>query len=144
MNLFNQTLALTLNSLVEDATGLSGVTEVLITTQIKLLKLTMYGTTRLLIDGKVLAFSQIDKNLCQLVRRIVFEMNSLCKATLQSRIGVYEVMHLVGIAGDDTNELAAIVLQTLQQSINSLSAKAVLIVRFQGIGLIDKQHTAHR
>ena len=116
-----------LDSLVEHATSLTGVAEVLVATQIELFELTKNGALRLFVDGKVLAFGEIDEDFGQLVGRIVIKMNGLCKAALQSRVGIDEVVHLVGITGNNTNELTTIILQAFQQRIDSLSAKRILI-----------------
>ena len=134
-----QSLALTLNGLVEDTARLAGITEVLITTQVKLLELTMNSGTHLVIEHEFLARSHIDEDLREFVGCIVFEMDGLREATLQTRVGVDEVVHLVGIASHDTDKLTTIV----QQGVDGLIAKGVLIIRLQRIGLVDKQHTTN-
>ena len=101
----------------------------------------MDSCTGIIIDSEVLVLCQMQEDFRQLVWRIVIEMNCLCKAALQSWVRVDEIMHLVGIARYDTNELTTVVLQTLQQRVNSLSTKGITITRLQSIGLIDKQDT---
>ena len=73
----------------------------------------MHSTFRFFINSELLAFSEIKEDFGQLVRSIVIKVNSLGKAALQSRVTVNEVVHLFRISCDDTDELAAIILQTL-------------------------------
>ena len=138
---FDETLTLTLDSLVEDTACLSGISKVLVTTQIELFKLTVDSRTGIIIDGKVLAFCQMQEDLRQLIGRVIVEMNGLGKAALQTRVRINKVMHLVGITRHDTNELSTVIFQTFQQCVNSLSTKGVAIARLQGISLIDKENT---
>ena len=70
-------------------------------------------------------------------------MDGLCKAALQTWVGINEVMHLVGIAGNDTDKLTTVILQTLQQRINSFRTEAVLIAGLQRICLINEEDTTH-
>ena len=74
----------------------------------------MNGSSGIFIHHEVLGISQMQEYLGQFIRSIVIEMDGLGETTLQSGIGVYEVMHLVSIACHDTDELAPIVFQTLQ------------------------------
>ena len=67
-------------------------------------------------------------------------MNGLGKAALQSRVRINEIVHLIRIARHDTNELAAVVLQALQQCIYCLGAKGITITRLEGIGFINKEN----
>ena len=53
-------------------------------------------------------------------------------------------MHVVSISCHDADELSAVVLQSLQQRVDSLCTKGVVIVRLQGVSLIDEEHTTHR
>ena len=71
----------------------------------------------------------MQEDLRKLVGRIIVEVDGLCKATLQSWVGIDKVVHLVGITSYDTDKLTTIILQAFQQRIDSLSAKAVGIVR---------------
>ena len=52
-------------------------------------------------------------------------------------------MHLVSIARHDTDKLATVVLQTLEQRVNGLGTEGVLIVGLQRVSLIDEKHTTH-
>ena len=104
----------------------------------------MDSTLCLFVNSEVLALGEVDEDFRQLVWSIIIKMDGLCETALQSRVAINEVVHLVGIAGNDTDELAAIIFQTLQQRIDSFSTKRVLITRLQGIGLVDKQHATHR
>ena len=80
----------------------------------------MDGSLCLVIDSKALAFCQIEEDLRQFIGGIVVEMNGLGKAALQARVRIDEVVHLIGIAGHDTDELAPIVFQSLQQRVDGL------------------------
>ena len=104
----------------------------------------MDGCLRLFIDGEILTLRQIDEDFGQFIRRIVVEMNGLRKAALQSRVRVNEIVHLVGITRNDTDELTTIILQTFKQRVDSLSAEGILIARLQRVSLIDEQYTTHR
>ena len=140
-HLLDKTLALTLNSLVEDTACLTSISEVLVTTQIELLEQAMDSGLCILVDSKVLACSKLQEDLCQLVWSIVVEVDSLSEATLQAWVRIDEVVHVVSISSNDTDELTTIVLQTLQQSIDSLSSEGIAIARLKRICLVDKQHT---
>ena len=102
----------------------------------------MYGILRFLVNGEALVLGQTEEDFGELVGRIVVEMDGLGEAALQSGVGVDEVVHLVGIASHDADELAAVVLQSFQQRVDSLATEAVVVTRFQGIGLVDEQHAA--
>ena len=123
----HQTLALTFYGLIEHLTGLTGITEVLVTTQIELFELTMDGCTRVITDSELLVFCQMEEYLRQLVRRIVVEVNGLREAALQTGVRIYEVVHLLRISGNDTHELSAVVLQAFQQCIDSLRTERVIV-----------------
>ena len=127
VHLLHQALALTLHSLIEDTACLAGIAKILVTTQIQLFKQTMHGSLRLFVEFKLLIRSHIQEYLRQFVRRIVVEMDGLCKAALESGVRVDEVMHLFGISRHDTDKLTAVVLQTLQQRVDSLRTKRVHI-----------------
>ena len=71
-------------------------------------------------------------------------MYRLCKAALQTRVCVNEVVHLVGIASHNTDELSTVILQSFQQRVNSLCTKTITVIRLQRIGLVNKQDTTHR
>ena len=92
----------------------------------------------LFVDGEVLTLRQIDEDFSQFVRRIVVEMNGLREAALQSRICVNEIVHLVGITCNDTDELTTIILQTFEQRVDSLGTEGILIARLQRVSLIDE------
>ena len=139
----NQALALSLDSLVEDATRLASIAEVLVATQVELFELAMKGTFSLCVEGKVLSLSQVEEYLRQFVGGIVFKMDGLREAALQSRVGIDEFVHVIRITGHDADELATVVLQALQQCVDSLSAKGVLVTGLQRIGFVDEEHTTH-
>ena len=135
----HEALALLLDRLVEDTASLAGVAEILVATQVQLFELAVYGLFCLFVYREALFRCKIQENLCQLVGCIVVEMDGLRETTLQAGIGVDEVVHLVGIASNNTDELTAVVLQSLQQGVNSLSAEDVAIVGTKGVGLINEQ-----
>ena len=140
----HQALALTLDRTIEDATCLTGIAEVLVATQVELFELAVDSSLRIIIDGKVLALGEIEEYLRQFVRRIIVEVDGLCETALETGIGIDEVMHLIGITSNDTDKLAAIILQTLQKRINGFSTEGITIVGLQRIGLVDEQHATHR
>ena len=144
VHLSHQSLALFFYCLVKNTTRLSSITKILVTTQIQLFKLAMNSIACFLIYRKLLTIGKVDEDLRQLIRSVVLEMNSLCKTTLQSRVRINKVMHIVGISGNDADKLSSIIFQALQQGINSLRAKAILIVRLERISLVDEEDTTHR
>ena len=78
----------------------------------------MDSSLGILVDLEVLALCQMEEYLRQFVGGIIVEMNGLGETALQSGIRVDEVVHLVGIASHDTDELSSIVFQPLQQSVD--------------------------
>ena len=103
----------------------------------------MHSFPGIVIHGEVLTLGKVDEYLRQLIRGVVVEMDGLCETTLQSRVRINEVVHLISITCHDTNELATVILQSLQQGVNRLTAKGVIISRLQRVGLINEQHTTH-
>ena len=117
-----------LDSLVEDATGLAGIAEVLVPAQVELFELAVDGSLSIVADGKVLVGSEVEEYLRQFVGSIVIEMDGLGEAALQTGVRVDEVVHLVGISGNYADELSSVVLQTLQQGVDGFSAERVTVV----------------
>ena len=113
----HESLTLFLHRLIEDTTSLTGISEILVTTQIELFELTVDSRLCRFVNNKALSLCQIQEYLGQLIRRIVVEMNGLSKTTLQTRVRINEIMHLLRISCYDTDELATIVFQTFQQGI---------------------------
>ena len=103
----------------------------------------MDSTLSFFVHSKVLTLTEVEEYLREFVGCVVVEVDSLCETALQSRVRIDKVMHVVSITSNNTNELATIILQTLEQGIDSFSAKRILIIRLQCIGLIDEQHTTH-
>ena len=103
----------------------------------------MDSSTSILIHHEILAISQMEEYLCQLVRCIVFEMYGLCETTLQTWVRVDEIVHLIRITSHDTDKLTTIILQSLQQCIDSFCTERVLIIGLQSISFINEQHTTH-
>ena len=52
-------------------------------------------------------------------------------------------MHLAGISCHDTNKLAAVVLQSLEQCVDGLRAEGVIIPRGKSVCLVDEQHASN-
>ena len=59
----------------------------------------------------------------QLVGRVVLELERLGEPGGQAGVGVQEVEHLVGVAGDDDGDLVAVVLHQLDQRVDRLLAE---------------------
>ena len=59
-------------------------------------------------------------------------------------IGGEEVVHAVAVAGEDHDQVVALVLHHLQQDLDRFLAVVPLVLRpVQVIGLVDEQHAAH-
>ena len=139
----HQSLALLFHCLVEDAPCLSCIAEVLVAPQIELLELALYGRLHIFGDGELLRVGHVDEYLGQLFGLVVVEMYGLREAALQSGVRVDEVVHLVGVAGNNADELASVVLQAFQQRVDGLAAERVVVARMQRVSLVDEEHASH-
>ena len=52
-------------------------------------------------------------------------------------------MHLLCVAGHDTYKLSTVVFQTFQQRVYCFHSKRIIVVGFQSVSLIDKQHATN-
>ena len=105
-----------------------------------MLKLAVDSIACRLINHHTLLRGQVDEYLRQLVRVIVVEVDGLREPALQSGIRVDEGVHLLGVASNDAHELTSVVFQSLQQGVDGLAAKRVVVVGTQGIGLVDEEY----
>ncbi len=76
-----------------------------------------------------------------LVVGVVVERDRRAEPAREAGIGVDEPRHRRGIAGDDDDELVALVLHLLDEGVDGLLP--VLVAR-EGVGLVDEQHTPDR
>ena len=84
----------------------------------------------------------------ELVGSIVVDMDGVRETTAQSRVGVHERFHLLGITRTDDHKLASLVLHARQQQLDGITslgrcALASLVHGFDAVGLIEKQHATH-
>ena len=62
----------------------------------------------------------------------------------QAGVAAEELLHAVLVAGDDDDQIVAMVLHLLQQHLDRLLAVVTLVLRsIQVVGLVDEQHSAH-
>ena len=101
----------------------------------------MDSSLGILADGKVLIRRKMQEYLSKLVGGIIIEVDGLSEAALQSWVGIDKVVHLISITSHNTDELSAVVFQTLKQCVDSLSTKCITIARFQSVSLVYEQHT---
>src|SRR3712207_2628901 len=64
--------------------------------------------------------------LDELLDAVVVEVDVLVEARAQPRVRVEEVLHLAGVAGDDDDEVVAVVFHHLQERLDGLAAEVVL------------------
>ena len=66
-------------------------------------------------------------------------------ARAKAGIGGEEAVHPLAIAGEDHDEVLALVLHHLEQDLDRFLAIVALVLRaIEIIGLVDEQHAAHR
>ena len=87
----------------------------------------------------------LNKDLRQLRRGVILQDKFLHPAG-KARVGLQEVLHVVGVTGTDDGELAFVVLHSLHQlhdSLLAIAAAAAALHLGQGVGFVDEQHAAH-
>ena len=92
---------------------------------------------------RVAALAGIDHEyLEQLVRAVVFENDAVAggETALEAAVARDERLHLKGVACRDAHELAAVVLQALDQRLQRL--RTIAAVR-ELVGLVDEEDAAH-
>ena len=63
----------------------------------------------------------------------------------EAGIGLEELVHPVGVAGQDDHQVVALVLHDLEQDLDRLLPVVAFVIRaIEVIGLVDEQHPAHR
>ena len=65
----------------------------------------------------------------QLAVVIVGEVDVMGDARAEAGVGLEEPVHLVGVAGEDDDEVVAVVLHHLQQDLDRLLAVVALVLR---------------
>jgi hypothetical protein len=81
--------------------------------------------------------------LCELRWRVVGQVEALCKAATQSWIGIHKHLHLVLIAGQNHEQVGAVVLDFSEEHTNSLAGECVATTVNQRVSLIDEEAAAH-
>ena len=84
-------------------------------------------------------------DLEELVLRVVREGDVVRDAARHPRVGLEELVHAVLVAGEDDDEVVALVLHDLEQDLDRFLAVVLLVFRaVQVVGLVDEEHAAHR
>ena len=117
-----QTLTVALQGTLKGGHHLTGVAEVLRATLVHLLEELV--DVRLGVSVKSVAFllELLAEDMGELVGRIVGKLQALVEAGGNTGVGIEEVEHLLGVAGDDTDEFATQFLDRLQQGIDGLAS----------------------
>ena len=77
--------------------------------------------------------------------RVVRKIQVVRDARTHAGVGAEEGLHAVLVAGQDHDQVVALVLHHLQQDLDRLLSVVALVLRaVQVIGLVDEQHAAHR
>lgn len=90
-------------------------------------------------------FAETLKNFQQFLAGVIGKIEILAEPGGKSGVGINEFVHQSVISGYDDNQFITVILHRFQNRLNGFFAIAVLLaVVGEGIGLIDKQHTAQR
>ena len=93
-------------------------------------------------NGILILLQIHSENLVKLFGSIVGEVDVAVETRLKTRVGIDELLHLVGIACHDNHQTVTVVLHALQQGGNSLLAIVGGSVALgKGIRLVDKEDT---
>ena len=77
--------------------------------------------------------------LCQLLAVVVGEIDVAGKAGFQPRIHLEELLHRLGVPGNDDNQPVAVVLHALEESVDRLLAEVVFSALGKSVCLVDEQ-----
>ena len=81
----------------------------------------------------------------QFVGRIVGEIDVVGDARAEPRVAREEGVHPVLVAGEDYDQVVALVLHDLEQYLDRLGAVVAFVLgAVQVVGLVDEEHAAHR
>mmetsp|Transcript_23087 Transcript_23087/g.54855 ORF Transcript_23087/g.54855 Transcript_23087/m.54855 type:complete len:394 (-) Transcript_23087:1284-2465(-) len=91
--------------------------------------------------GKTLRRKDKVANLAKLVAAVILEAEAEGNAGLEARIRIEEGVHLRLIAGEDDNDVLALVFHLLDQRVHRFLAKGVLALAHQCVCLVDEENT---
>ena len=120
-----QTLALSFQGGIEEATHLTRIAEVAVTTQIDTFHEMMEGLNATGVEGEMSGCCHPLKDGGELTGTIVVETNGLGETTLEAWVGIDEVVHAVGITGYDADKLTSVVFQTFEQGVDGFGTKGI-------------------
>ena len=96
-------------------------------------------------EAVVLALEHALRDLHQLLRRVVGEVDVVRDPRGHAGIGREELVHAVLVAGEDHDQPVAVVLHHLQEDLDRLLAVVALVLGpVQVVRLVDEQHAAVR
>ena len=98
---------------------------------------------RVIIQRVLVFFAVHEENVHQLINRVVREFNVLIEARAKPRVAVDKILHEVRVARDDHDKIVPMVLHRLEDRVDRLLPERV-VLRGQGVGLVDKEHAAER
>ena len=78
----------------------------------------------------------------ELLTVIIVEVEVFIEARLETGVGVDEILHRPVIARDDDDKLIAVILHRFEYRLYRLASEVVLTAGSEGVGFINKQHTA--
>ena len=78
----------------------------------------------------------------QLVGGVVGELERAREPALEAGIGLDELTHLVGVAGDDHRQVVTVVLHELHERVDRLASEVVLAAARQRVRLVDQHRAA--
>ena len=142
-----QTLCLLLTNLVEQRTHGTTIGKVLVTRLVHLLD-ALAGQSLCLRREDIFLLTRKDlHDVIQLIGRIVFEIQEIVETALKTRIHTEQIIHLRAVTGGDDHKLTAVVLHTLHQFLQCLSALVIAVTglthRSQRVSLIDEEDATH-
>ena len=123
----HKAVTLVFNSLVEHSACLASIAEVAVTPQVYLVEHSLDCRLYLIAEHKLARHRHIDEYLCEFLGSIVIKIDCLRETALQSGVRVDEVVHLTGVSRNNTDKLSPVVFQSLQQGVDGLRAKGVVI-----------------
>ena len=78
------------------------------------------------------------------IERVILKVQVAVKTGLKTGVGADEFLHQLIVAGNDHDEVVAVILHRLQEGVDRLLPEVVVAFAVERIRLVDEQHTAER